>query len=1124
MFVEARNGRPLKTRGSTARLASIALLVALLPSVGWAGTWEAFGPEAVVRGGGISTEVTREFAVENPHTLYVLRIRAQSFGVQAPTKAVITLNGVRVLGPIALRPAIPVLLWPVRLLPSNQMIIELRDGPGGSINVDIVGLDFDSPTISGSLAPSPEPSGWLHSSATVTFTCADRTSGVASCPSPATLITEGGNQIVQGTVTDKAGHQATTKVSVNIDLTAPIIRANITPPPNSAGWNSSPATVTFECSDPLSGIASCSSPVTVATSGTHQIVTGMATDAAGNTASVQASVNIATDLFSLRNVGGRCLTFGTHGAGAPVYLRDCDGSPSQQVRIVEVSADHRVYLGAGTGDLVIGLDRELPSGGVIQPGDIPGGPTGQTYRLETQVRAQPDQSAPNQYFLIDGDSIILAADRSLVFQLQDGRNANDTPIVSGPRHTADAELWEFNPIDGSDRDPTSGFVRVGYPDDPTPAVDRLLTLLYEYGSNSDAHTDPNTVIKIYPGTVLDLSGIGHLELPDGVTIRGDRSGTQFGPIVCKTAQCDPRNPPNAPGATMFEVVGDNVRISGLRLQGTSRSTDKNQENSIGVFVADRTAGPLAGHYTHTIIDHNDISNFTGNGVLVQGSDAEGDGAIALNSSCDPDDDPSTRRHNVLVARNFIHHNSMQDAGYGVESTWGGFPLIEGNVFVSNRHAIAAGKGSAHTGYRARFNLVLQDSAVQSYLFGLITAHTHDFDMHGMNNNNGDGFGGLGGDYVDIYANSFLDRGRRNYELRGQPCHYTDFHGNVSLQSKDDAVVFKDSGTQITDRIEYENIADVPNQFHFANPTNHLGVGDFDGDGIDDTFIATGAAWYYAPQANAEWRLLNMKPDLIETLLLGDFDGDGRSDVVGINDGQLVVSWGGVSPWQAINVLPPGASAGDFFAADFVDDYAGDHRPDIFYADGSAWYVSSGGTQPFVEVNTSSFRVHDLRFGDFDGDGKTDVFGVTSGTWSYSKSAQGFWADGYLQQSLAPVDALVVADFDGDGRADVATSSDYDVVQAAYLSPVFNVNGLTWKISYGGIEGWSNHRVTPRSGCALDDFPQTVLQEAGLVAAVGRFDTAVGADVLLWGSTHASNLCIVSGGIGDLERQSRQDMR
>jgi hypothetical protein len=48
-----------------------------------------------------------------------------------------------------------------------------------------------------------------------------------------------------------------------------------------------------------------------------------------------------------------------------------------------------------------------------------------------------------------------------------------------------------------------------------------------------------------------------------------------------------------------------------------------------------------------------------------------------------------------------------------------------------------------------------------------------------------------------------------------------------------------------------------------NPTNHVGVGDFDGDGADDLFLATGAAWYYSPAGRAEWRFLSSKKDTID---------------------------------------------------------------------------------------------------------------------------------------------------------------------------------------------------------------------------------------------------------------------
>ena len=49
----------------------------------------------------------------------------------------------------------------------------------------------------------------------------------------------------------------------------------------------------------------------------------------------------------------------------------------------------------------------------------------------------------------------------------------------------------------------------------------------------------------------------------------------------------------------------------------------------------------------------------------------------------------------------------------------------------------------------------------------------------------------------------------------------------------------------------------------SNPTNHFGVGDFDGDGADDLFLTTGAAWYYSPAAKAEWRFLSSKKDTID---------------------------------------------------------------------------------------------------------------------------------------------------------------------------------------------------------------------------------------------------------------------
>src|SRR5947207_14979652 len=154
------------------------------------------------------------------------------------------------------------------------------------------------------------------------------------------------------------------------------------------------------------------------------------------------------------------------------------------------------------------------------------------------------------------------------------------------------------------------------------------------------------------------------------------------------------------------------------------------------------------------------------------------------------------------------------------------------MYYLNRHSIAS-DGSAHSGYRAWFNLVLEDSPLQT-TWG-VPYHTQDFDMHGSDSN---GFGGRGGDYVQIFRNTFLGTNRPNYELRGNPCNYSDFAMNVSLQDGSDAISYKVSEIPGTTTTGYPfNVG--PGQFGFSNPADHLGVGDFDGDTRQDVFLATG---------------------------------------------------------------------------------------------------------------------------------------------------------------------------------------------------------------------------------------------------------------------------------------------
>jgi hypothetical protein len=156
----------------------------------------------------------------------------------------------------------------------------------------MISIDKTPPTISAAPSPGANASGWNNTNVAVTFTCADAGSGVASCPPTQTVTVEGPNQAIAGTVTDKAGNTASASVTLNIDKTPPAITASASPTPNTAGWNNSNVTVTFNCSDQTSGVAFCAPPTTLTTEGSKQSISGSAVDIAGNTATASVTVNL----------------------------------------------------------------------------------------------------------------------------------------------------------------------------------------------------------------------------------------------------------------------------------------------------------------------------------------------------------------------------------------------------------------------------------------------------------------------------------------------------------------------------------------------------------------------------------------------------------------------------------------------------------------------------------------------------------------------------------------------------------------------------------------------------------------------------------------------------------------
>ena len=181
----------------------------------------------------------------------------------------------------------------------NDIIVAFIARTGASFTVEILKRNTDTtpPVITTTTAPSPNSNGWNNTNATVTFSCSDTGSGIATCPAPVTISAEGAGQLVSRTATDKAGNTATASARLNIDKTRPIVGSTVSPIANAAGWNNGPVTVSFTATDTLSGIApgTLTAPSIVSVDGANLSASGQATDLAGNSGSTTRSgINIDT--------------------------------------------------------------------------------------------------------------------------------------------------------------------------------------------------------------------------------------------------------------------------------------------------------------------------------------------------------------------------------------------------------------------------------------------------------------------------------------------------------------------------------------------------------------------------------------------------------------------------------------------------------------------------------------------------------------------------------------------------------------------------------------------------------------------------------------------------------------
>src|SRR2546423_10105601 len=144
----------------------------------------------------------------------------------------------------------------ITLRADNTFTVRLEGAPGSGLTIEIFGFDREPPTISATVSPAPNAAGWNNTDVTVSFSATDALSGIANVSAPVTVTTEGGNQTITGTATDRAGNSATADAKLNIDKTLPVI--NITSVADGARLTTADVTVAGTISDSLSGVAGVS--------------------------------------------------------------------------------------------------------------------------------------------------------------------------------------------------------------------------------------------------------------------------------------------------------------------------------------------------------------------------------------------------------------------------------------------------------------------------------------------------------------------------------------------------------------------------------------------------------------------------------------------------------------------------------------------------------------------------------------------------------------------------------------------------------------------------------------------------------------------------------------------------